>query len=663
MRKQSIGSLCTAMLAWITVSGCVTSSTSPTSAATTDATTADSGVAADGSTPLADGAVLLPDGAVVAADGAPIDTAKPEPPGPVIDLVVDANRDGVVKPGDPNDQGNEEVFNDKFGAIFLPNLDDDDGDHLEDFYDEVINGEGDTADLATILLQPWKEAPDGTKGKLTVDVPAKVRIWARTADGSWVLLLGSFGNCDKAENCSYLNEFEMQADWLRSGLELRIEGSQLRMSQAKDAWSGDVELTLTVTDAAGAPVVTKTAPAGSDTVRMRVAAWLNNGNTSEFDKWRSLRFGASSTSAVFNKDLDTAEASMAGLAKYVTYEANSYADRWTQDFYQTGVVQMPGPIGKPQGFRMFNARPFANAGGQGLPIAWMRKALLGPDQAILAVYKKANSGSSYDSHGNHDLIPPYKTATADFKYGRIVTGSGVLPETWDWYDAQRAQGPTLKLNSSWLIVGHIDEFLSYYPAKTKRGWKLMVGSNAMAKQMFEKAQADGNGGAKVFVGRTAYNSANQQIKMEQTVDDVLKNAEILQWSQEAEVKVAENIAKIKPELELGDDEMVLFPFLTEAEGTKKVAWQPGTVNCLVVGNYAMIPKPFGIIIKDKDVFEEDIKDRMGTAVNLLGSDGMGMKVHFVDDWYGYHINLGEVHCGTNPESAPSSKLNWWDLAR
>ncbi len=443
---------------------------------------------------------------------------------------------------------------------------------------------------------------------------------------------------------------------------MRIEGKQLRMSQGPGSWSGDVEIKLSVTLPDGSPAKNKDAPDGTDTVKMRVAAWLLLGNLHDHDKWRSLRYGKSSSSYPFNVDLESAANELAGKAVYETYEASSYADRWTQDFYQTGVVQMPGPDGKPQGYRMYNARPFANAGGQTMPIVWMRKTLLGKDQAILAVYKPGNKGSTYDSHGNHDLVPPYVNSKADFHHGRIVTGSGVIPETWDWYDAQRVQGPTLKLDSAWLIVGHIDEFSSYMPAKTPRGWKLMIGDNKMAKGMFEKAQADGNGKAKVFVGRIGFVN-NKQASMEQTVDDVLKHQDILQWSQEADVKIQANLVKMKEELELTDDEVVAMPFLSEAENGKKIAWQPGTVNCLVIGNHAMIPKPFGIIIEGVDMFEKDLLDRLGTNKHALGSDGNGMKIKYVDDWYGYHINLGEVHCGTNPEMGPSAKLSWWDIVR
>ena len=43
-------------------------------------------------------------------------------------------------------------------------------------------------------------------------------------------------------------------------------------------------------------------------------------------------------------------------------------------------------------------------------------------------------------------------------------------------------------------------------------------------------------------------------------------------------------------------------------------------------------------INSADPFEEDIKAKLGP---------LGLNVIFADDWDTYHINMGEVHCGTN----------------
>ena len=66
------------------------------------------------------------------------------------------------------------------------------------------------------------------------------------------------------------------------------------------------------------------------------------------------------------------------------------------------------------------------------------------------------------------------------------------------------------------------------------------------------------------------------------------------------------------------------------------------------------------------MYEKDLQDRLGTAVNKLGSDGKGLKVYFTDDWDTYHRLDGEVHCGSNPETmvAPyTTGINWWETGR
>ena len=271
---------------------------------------------------------------------------------PVIDLVVDANRDGVAKADDPTDQDNETKHDDKFGAIFLPNLDDDNGDRIEDFYDLVEVDAEDAKDLAPITLRGWKKAPAGTNGTLTVEPADKIRVWGKV-DGSWALLAGAFDTCDGADNCNPAAEVPVPEAFLRDGIELAIEGREFR-KDAKTGWDGIATVKLTVYNKDGLPVVTKDNPEGSDTVSLEIARWLLAGNTSTFDNFWSMKWGTSSNSAPFNKDLDTGSKAQ-GKATYSTY--GNWTDQWTQDFFQTGIVQMPAANGTVQGMRVFNARP------------------------------------------------------------------------------------------------------------------------------------------------------------------------------------------------------------------------------------------------------------------------------------------------------------------
>ena len=85
---------------------------------------------------------------------------------------------------------------------------------------------------------------------------------------------------------------------------------------------------------------------------------------------------------------------------------------------------------------------------------------------------------------------------------------------------------------------------------------------------------------------------------------------------------------------------------------------PGTPN-LIVGNPAGTtpilypPDPFfrgNGAAQSEDPVIADFVERMPA----------GLEVNFLDDWSTYHLQLGEVHCGTNVVRTPLQ--NWWEVA-
>lgn len=591
----------------------------------------------------------------------------PAPIEAVIAISVDADRDGKADPAGESDRAHRNDFDEKFGASFLANLDDDDKNGARDADDDVVNGDADLEDLARITLAAWPEAPDGAAGKLGLDAAAAgaVRIFKKGADGTWTAVAGSLGACAAGPNqpcAQQVTEATLSTAEVRAGVELGIEARRFRLSPT-DAWKGEVDLTFKIVDkdaADGKPFTSTDAPDGVDHARMRVAPWVLFGNLSPFDTvW------ASASSPEFVSGIDAA----AKKGNVTFNKIKSWGDQWTQDFFQTAWTAIPGPGGVAKGLRVANARPWGRNDNQdsSLPITWLKKAYLGPDRGILEIYKKKWTGTSFDSHGNHDLIPAYENPAKGTKYplGRILIGSSVLPEMGLFYDAQEVQGPHLELNTEWLYVGHVDEFLSYVPAKTARGWKLLVASSRLAKKMLEQAQTAGNGAVHMFVGKQRYQGETDVlISAEISIDQVLTDVDVLQASQEAQAEIDANVVKLKDELGLADDEIIEIPTLFEDLTGYKVAWTPGTVNLLAFNGHVATPDPWGPEINGLDLWKQDLMDRLGTKTSGLGADGNGLDVNFVDDWYDYHILDGEVHCGSNPEaSAPFSSVTWWEAAR
>jgi protein-arginine deiminase len=361
-------------------------------------------------------------------------------------------------------------------------------------------------------------------------------------------------------------------------------------------------------------------------------------------------------SAPFIHGLDTA-ATASGVG-YWRIEDHMWRDHWTEDYFQTGFSSIPWADGQVHGMRVKMPRPWGRNGENeaNLPWTYLLDYHVYPDAGAVKVYDVDHSGDSYDSYGNHDLIPPYVNGDQSYPYGRIVYGSGVLPETKAFYEAQQVQAPALTLDTSWLIVGHIDEVFSYVPAATERGWKLMVGSPRLAREMLQNWQAQGRGSELMFSGRRWSDGSNAAV----TIDDALADQDLMAWSQQGQAEIDTILGIMQAEVGLSDDEIIEIPFLMEQDYGLLVAHNPGTVNSLVFGNTIVVPDPFGPMIDGVDGFKQDLLDRLATPALGVGYEGQGLAVFFADDWDWYHALLGEVHCDTNQDGPPAAEVKWWE---
>ncbi len=91
------------------------------------------------------------------------------------------------------------------------------------------------------------------------------------------------------------------------------------------------------------------------------------------------------------------------------------------------------------------------------------------------------------------------------------------------------------------------------------------------------------------------------------------------------------------------------------ERTLASAYTPDMVNCIIINDRLLVPKPF-VATDPNDpndpnasVFEEHVRNSL---------TGTGLSAHFIDDWEYYHCWLGELHCGTNVERAAWTR-RWW----
>ncbi len=546
---------------------------------------------------------------------------------PPSSLLADSNRDGLV---DDKDYLPHEGWSAQSGALFLANLDDDDGDQLPDASDEKVNGLDDGKDLARIRLVAWPIVPMMASGKITLEGAGDaVRLFrVAGAPEKWKVVTG-----------------ELSAAELAAGAEFAIEGKRF----ADATWDGQVVLHLVVSD--GPRVVAE------DRLALRVAPFVMIHNLTDL---------ATLWEAVPNDQSGDAFAQGIGSLTLSASDDQKHAevdDQWAEDWWQIGVTFMPAPGGTTQGMRVAqrSAQPNRKAGQ-------FAEQQLGKDMAFIWPHTDESQGdlsSSLDSFGNHDTLPPYSKGAVTYPLGRILIGGNetmyIDPEVRAFYDAQRVQ-PVFQVDTAFLLVGHVDEIFSYVPAHTPRGWKLLVASPKRARAMLLELSQAGHGNAVVFAGMHWWNK-----KADTTVDNLLTNPELMAANELAQLKIDEQRLALQTEIGLTADEIVEMPFLFERVKTGGeqllVAHMPGTVNLRSANGSVGIPKPHGPVVAGVDLFEKDLVDRLGTAQNALGSDGMGLKIHFVEDWDDYHALDGEVHCGTTSQARPMPNLNWWGAGR
>lgn len=581
-------------------------------------------------------------------------------PAPRVDLRADVNRNGTVDLDDPTEDQAEDSWDAKHGAVFLANIDDDlhacpitdeAGKGLSDYElpkcndaaNDVVDGDDDLLDLARMKTVPWVEVPKTAVGSIAVSTPM-VRLFKKGSDGSFVVF-------DPAAET-------LTADEIAAGVELAIEGKDVVRDRA--AWDGFVDVTFRVTFAGEG---SRPAFDEKDVVRLRVAPVLLQHHGTAATSVFATKVG---DDGAFKKDLGAAVADVkldGGLQLLSVPEQ----DPWTQDFFETGFMSMPAPGGEQHVMRVVvrssniyqpknTKNPLRPAGRV------VFTTFRGKDVAGLQDFDpKANQDmDSLNSFGNTETIPPHEHAGKSWPLGRIIRGSipsfhpdGVLEKI---LESQGYQDPVL-IDTSWLLVGHVDETISFLPKSGPgpRSFALLANDARAAKKLLEDAKAAGHGGEKMFIGKAWLDyDTGAEIPAEKTIDEVLADVDVLNASAKAATEVDAQLEIIKSETGLGDDEIVKIPFLHMEEGGGSIAYQPGMVNGIWIDpTHFASPDPHGPVIDGKDIMKDVVEKNLAPY---------GVKVSWVEDWDTYHRNAGEVHCGSNVFRAiPSAK--WWEASR
>jgi protein-arginine deiminase len=408
-----------------------------------------------------------------------------------------------------------------------------------------------------------------------------------------------------------------------------------------------------------------------DRVAMRVAPVLTHHHLQRVEQVLAPLSASFVAHQQFVKDL---EGVLASSGFTVPLRRLNTTDVWAQDVVEFGHVSMPRPGGALATLRIAirSAQP-GRAGGRAV------FDLRGPGMGAIQL-----GGDDYhqaDSFGNLETIPPYTHDGVRHPAGQIIygdVGDGLAPhrDMMRFFESQEVQSPIV-LDTSWLVIGHVDEFVQFLPADTPRGWKIAVVDVGRALDVLRGAQQRGRGGTAVY-------SRPGAPKI--TINQLLRDASFLEHNELARRKIELNLGILKAATGVRDDEIVRVPGLyreseivaaTRRERTGSAAttvpppglpaglvfprekitygpgvlaaFYPGAINGILIDARDYIaPKAWGPVENGRDILQQAVDAAYREA---------GLSVWSIDDWDSHHRIGGEVHCGTNTIRAVDSA--WW----
>ena len=562
----------------------------------------------------------------------------------IVDLRADVNRNGTVDLADPSEDQGEDTFDASHGAVFLANLDDDEGAcptqnqtdaqlaACNDAADGVINGPDDLLDLARLRTVPWPDAPADASATIALGSPGASHVRLFKQSGA------AFEVFDPAVDV--LSAAELQA-----GVELAIEGKDI--VRDANAWDGYVDVTLDVAGGTGPDA--QPVAGGADTVRMRVAPVIFRHHLDPAQRIYVTNINSQSSLA-FRTDL-AAAVQAAGVPNPV--QDLFVGDQWTQDFFETAYTAMPGPNGTKRVIHV-NFRS-ANYTNNGLRTAGrvVFTVLRGKDVAGAVQYDPShpNSMDTLNSFGNLETIPPHTHAGQSYPLGRVLRGStaSYYPDpSFDLMVQSQGVQPSVYIDTEWLTVSHVDETTSFVKAPTPRGWALVLADATLGVDELEAAVAAGYGSAAMFVGKFWSNNVSAQV----SINQVLADPDVMNTTSWAAAEIDGQLQVIQAETGLGDPEVIRIGSLFHPAYGYAVAYEPGMVNGVILadGHYGS-PNPWGPTVDGSDLFKKNLVDAFAP---------LGITVHWIENWNLYHRLLGEVHCGTNTTRAIPANVSWWE---
>lgn len=516
---------------------------------------------------------------------------------PGFTMYGDTNRDGKV---DETDKSGRENWSLSEGALMLFNNDDDNGDLIPDWRDGDVNGENDVADLAIVNIRLAENYRDAQIYISTdADVNNYINIFQKTESG-WqpVDLSGT------------------EALISRAKIVLGVEAKQF----ADRDWKGVVNLTA-IAKKNGRQIA-------SDSIQIGVVPWLMSPNTAPVKELHVSERGLANQKFI-SKITEIIEKTG------VTAKINPGGTTWMQDTKKIGYVQFP-----TQG-KMHNMNVVLK-GNRLQENDQYARSLLKENFGWFEVGKPRQLDPLNrwaDAYGNLEVTPPLP----GYPMGRVYYGKagevGMNPDIIDFIKAQKIQGPPVDIDTSWLMMRHVDEIISFIPSKTGKPLMLIVSPEAGVKLLEELSEEN--------YGKAAI---NRGLSTQITVRAALKNEKLVQHNLYLQrEKLNPLIEKLKQEFNLSNDQIIQVPAMFGYSG---YAWWPNMVNSVVINGELLVSSPGGALINGRDYTQEKFRRLVSNS---------SLNINFMDDQY-YQQLRGNVHDAVNTTRLGKNHPFWKSLS-
>jgi protein-arginine deiminase len=317
-------------------------------------------------------------------------------------------------------------------------------------------------------------------------------------------------------------------------------------------------------------------------------------------------------------------------------------DIWIQDAVEIGYAT--------DGERVMHVALHGNRGRELDALFAMQK--LGRDFGVIKKGDCRGKPAEWiDWYGNLEVSPPITANGRGFRNGRFYAGTqgerAMHPEVIAFLEAQGAQGPVLWLDTSWLIIGHVDETVSWVPSQVGTPFRMMIPSPRLAVEILRRAERDAPGG---ILNRGTKRDGDKPGEFERPVAEALRDKSLMAAQEYVQGKIDAVRRTVQAELGVADADIIEIPVLFNTESGRfsgrYFAETVNMVNGLLLGNDYIVPDPRGPQVNGRDLLLQAVKDRL---------EPLGCRVVPLDCFDPYHRGGGEIHCGTNATRRKAQK--------